>query len=498
MSESNQFKNTKNPKSPFNWRKILVFFVLLFLLAYLISLIIINTSWFKNKITSQLQSRFPIQNEWEIGNISWIPFGKVNAYDLKTKLGEGGLSLVSIKTDPSWTTLFKGDVELEEITIQGVHLDLDLKWLIEQQSKLSTPVNKPPATLNNKQVELGKKSTEPLKNPVSETNKKQKAETKNQTKDNSAPKDAEPKVVVEIPNKWILVDDLKFTLRDGKTIIDQVDGIKLRLPISGKPTDGEVSYQFHENKYSQRIHWDGKQLSAENLSGKQFGVSYQWNVRCSISNPGTPFSFNLTAPKQAINTKINQPNYHWSLKALSAQANISLSGSLKAPYSWRGIIQASADGVTISEDQKTHKRAEFDTVRFTGDLNRGLLHVPLVEALGYDVSIIGNGAIQKNLYSYGVIRIITHERSSRFFNRVYRGTKAIKIEKKEYQFFESLDTADRGYCDLYFDGQLSNLMMRHNRSDHWQKVKPIIKKLISFKDEELKEDGILELSEEGE
>lgn len=500
MSEPNQLKNTKKSKPSNKWRKILVFFVFLSLVAYFISLFILNSTWFKNKISSKLQAKLPIQNEWEIGSISWFPFGKVNAHDLKTKMGAGGISLVSLEVTPSWSALFTGNILLEEVTIQGAHLDLDLRWLKENQQKLThqKAQQQPPVKPVNKPTDSEKSAITKTTGSQKKADEKQTAASQPKPKEKEASKvEVIPEPIIETPNKWVKLDDLKFTLRNGETIIDHVNDIKLYIPIAGKPNDGEISYRFHSQQYTQKIHWDGKQLSAKNPSGKQFGLNYQWDLRCDIKKPGAPFNLNFTVPKQALTTKINQPNYHWSLNAASAQAVIRISGGLKSPNTWRGLIQAKANQLTVSEDQKTHKRVEFDTVKFIGNLSGGTLHIPVAEAIGYDLSIMSNGVIQNNLYSYGVLRIIGHDRSKAFFNRVYRATKLIDVGPRHAEFFRQLDTLDRAYCDLYFDGKLNELEVLHNRSEKWKEVMPVIKKLINFKDAELAEDGILEPPEEG-
>lgn len=485
------------------WRRGLIVFVIICILSYIISIFVINSSWFKDKITAKLEQKFP--SNWEVGRITWIPFGDVIVRDVKTSMGEGGIKLNSLTVKPSWGELLSGNIELNELIIQDSHLDVDLEWIKENQSDV-VGLNQPIESISDhpvKKIPKLNKDKEPKKAPQASIPKKpierQDSKTAHKTNKNSG-KDVGSRIstpeIFKEPNKWIKAKNLKISFRYGKEIFDEVENVKLKIPVAGKPAIGEILLTVHGREFNQKVNWDGRLLKAEDLKGGLFGVSYQWQTLINISQPSLPFSFEFNAPKQHLDVHIDQPNLHWGLKANDIMASIKLNGGLKSPQTWRGLFLASANEVTISENQKTNKQGNFDQVRFVGNLSRGKLQVPIAEATGYDVSILGNGVIHSNLYSYGVMRIITNNKSNLFFNRVHRATKAINVGPRHMQFFEHLDTPDRSYCDLYFDGKLNDLEMRHNRSAHWQKVKLVMTKLINFKDAELKEDGFLETPEE--
>jgi hypothetical protein len=98
------------------------------------------------------------------------------------------------------------------------------------------------------------------------------------------------------------------------------------------------------------------------------------------------------------------------------------SGGLKNPFTWRGILNAASVNTTIIENQKTHKRIDFDTTRLAAVLSGGTFHVPVAEAIRHKTSILANGVVHTNLYSYGVVRIIANRDSSEVFDKVYCGT----------------------------------------------------------------------------
>jgi len=134
----------------------------------------------------------------------------------------------------------------------------------------------------------------------------------------------------------------------------------------------------------------------------------------------------------------------------------------------------------------------FDHTRLVGNIANGVLNIPAAEAIGHEISILTNGTIHKNLYSYGVVRLVSSSDSLSFFHKIYHGSKFIKIKYHPHTFLSPLNSPERSSCDIYVDGQINNLEIRHDRSDHWQLLNQAVQKLNNFKNNELQEDGLLE------
>ena len=489
-------KKAKGSKLRVKWRKLSAYFFIVCLLGYAISLLILNSSWFKDKITSKLNQKLP--SNWEVGFITWLPFGNITINNLETSLGVGGLHLDSIKITPSWDNLFSGDFELNGLAIDKGKLDIDLEWLKEQGDELTKSTNQ---NLLPSKTETPRKRASPKKTVKENNPKKRKPKIAKTTpqKTNSVkevPKQKqEPENFFESPNKWLKVNHFTINIQHQGETIEEIKNISLKIPFSGKPIEGEILGEIYNNKIKQVVKWNGSTLYAEDLDGLIFGIQYQWQIGFNIRQVGLPFKLSFRLPKQELDTNINRPNFHWSFKAKEIDVNFNMNGGLKLPKSWRGIFLANAKNLIVSEIQKTKQQGHFDYARIVANYSQGALYIPSAEAIGYDTSILANGVVRNNLYSYGIIRMITHNKAKEFFDRVHRGTQAIHLDHSPWHFFQKLDTRDRFFCDLYFDGQLSDLEKRHNRSNRWQKVKHVIKLMINFKDRELDEDGILEVTE---
>ena len=472
----------------FKWRRYLAFLAIFVVLLYLLSLVLLNTSWAKDKITSRLSQKS--NSDWEVGNILWMPFGDIELNDVQTTMGEGGVKIETLRVTPSWSELISGKLDLKGASATEAEIDLDLKWLKENLSN------------NNDILEVEQPSViakpRPQPQPVPQVNPNPPKPVQPNT--GKPPVKPQPKPAVadepkfnNIPNRWLKLKKINLTIRNGDKIIDKVSDISASIPYAGKPAEGDIKFTFQGSEHIQKISWDGKELSAEETSGKNFNVSYQWRAGSKISQPGMPFVFRFIVPKQKLSYTLDKPNLHVHVASETIAANFMLNGSLRSTKTWRGIFGAGTSKITVIENQKTHKRLEFDHTRMMGTISNGVISIPAAEAVGHKLSILGNGKVHKNLYSYGVVRLIANDEAYKTFERVYHATKIIHIRKKKaYHLLLPLGTPDRTYCDIHLDGKLTNLQMRHNHSDRWQPLNLALKKLLKFKNEELQEDGLLE------
>lgn len=468
---------------PFRWRRLLAILIIFFLLIYGISLILLNTSWAKNKLTNRLHSKS--NSDWEVGSVVWIPFGDIELNNLETTMGEGGIKINSLAVKPSWSGLFFGSFELMEATVTEADVDLDLQWIRDNLSNNEEIIIPPKQALSTKP----QSQVRPPKPKESKTNNNPVKPTK---KPLPKPVMEEKPELGDLPNRWLKVKKMNLTLRNGEHVIEQISDLSASIPIAGKPVDGGISFKYLGDNHSQKVSWDGDKLSAEEAAGELFGLRYQWKVACKTSQPGMPFAFRFIVPQQQLNHTYDKPNAHFNISSDKIAANFIIKGSLRNLKTWRGILNAVSEKTTITENQKTHKRMDFDHTRLVGTIANGVLHVPVAEAIGHKISILANGSVHKNLYSYGVVRWITNNESRGFFEKVYHGTKFINIDRSRYHLLFPLDTPDRRYCDFYLDGKVNDLEIRHNRSDRWQSLNKVVKKLWDFKNRELQEDGLLE------
>lgn len=497
-SEKSKSKpKTKNKKKfKFTWRRFSAYFIILLVFLYLLSLAVINTSWAKTKLTNKLKAK--TNSDWQVGSVLWIPFGDIKLNDLESSMGEGGIKIKSLNVQPSWNDLFSGSLDLHGMTASEAEVDIDIKWLKENLSRnedaLLSPT--PPAAINPNLAKnpQNNRPTNPQKDPSknpSENTPVRPPQPNDKTTPQQAPKKETPKIA-DLPNRWIKFNKMNITLRNGQDSIGTISNISASIPFAGKPTNGELKFEFLGEQSSHQLSWNGKELLANELAGDFMSVKHQWKIVCQPNQPGIPFSFQWIVPEQKLNHNLDQKNFHINITSDKIAANFVLRGGLRYLNTWRGIFNAGSKNTTITENQKTHKKIQFDHTRMVTTISNGKINVPAAEAIGHKISILANGTIHKNLYSYGVIRLITNEESKEFFDRVHHATWAIDINKEPHDFLEPLDTPDRLFCDIFIDGKLSELEIRHHRSEHWQALKPALKKLQNFKNSELEEDGLLE------
>lgn len=491
--EKTDSQSSSVTKGGFKWRKYLTLFSIFLLLIYLLSLVVLNTSWVKSKFTDRLEAKS--KSKWELGSVMWIPFGDIQLNDIETSMGEGGVKIKSLNVKPSWNDLFSGSVNLREATAKDAEVDIDLKWIRQNLSDLEEtavlperdkptkrePVPQPqPQPPKVHKDPSGKPAPKPTGKPVLEPASKPEVAVKKETE------------IDDLPNQWLKVENLNFTLRNGKEVIERVTDVSASIPIGGKPVDGDIKFNFLGHDHVQKVSWNGRSLMMEEKAGKLFDVNFHWAAVCNVRQSGVPFVFRFVIPQQKLNHKLDKPNVHVGLSSDKIAANFILNGSLRHPNTWRGILNAGSESTVIVENQKTHKKIEFDYTRMVGTIANGVIHIPVAEAIGHKMSILANGSIHKNLYSYGVLRLITNDESKTFFDRVYHATHLINIDQSRHHFFSPLDTPDRQYCDIYLDGKLTDLEARHHRSESWQPLNLALKKLLDFKNNELQEDGLLE------
>ena len=478
-----KIENKSSSSRKFNLRRAAIVGIIAVVAIYGISLILLNTSWVKRKLTSKLQQKTNI--DWYLGSATWIPFGDIVLSDLTSTMGEGGIKIESLHVTPSWSHLFSGSLKFDEVEIGEAALDIDIQWIKDQSSKDSPSIRKTPVKPKKTQPKVSK----PLKPKLAKPNP---AAPKAKPVKDVAAQPVEKEVKLDTrPNQWLNIKDLKIIVRDGTKVIDSVNNISVRLPYFGKPNEGSVKFNFQGESFTQSVHWDGNSLTAENTQGGVFGLKYQWKMRSKLAR-GLPFSIVFQLPEQSLNYSLNRPNFHLGVSSKTIDANLVMSGGLKNIKTWRAIFNINSSDFIISENQKTHKKMHFDTVRLAGNLENGRLKMPYAEALGHKTSILSNAVIYSNLYSYGVVRLVANSEARQFYERSHRGTRAINIDHQRRYLMTPLHTPDRHYSDIYLDGLLTNLEMRHNRSDRWQSLKIALKKLQQFKDAELQEDGLLE------
>lgn len=494
MSEisSNELTFIVNAGRKINWRKLLTISALVFFLVYIFFIVILNSYWVKDKITNHLKLKS--DSDWTVGFISWFPYEGIKISNIESLMGDGGVKINKLNIDLSLADILSRSLSKAEITAHDVTVDIDIGWLKEKVTSENMYGNHPSNNLS-----IDEKSTSSTIAPESKTSnqtephKKTHQRTVNITKTQPKPRVHRlQKTVNTEPNRWFNIKNANISFRYGKNELASIEQVCVAVPISGKPAEGQISCNIGGSSFKQQIVWNGSDLNTGGESSNLGVVNYAWRLKCSIHKKGLPFSFRIGIPEQRLNLKLDRPNLHIEINSDSIGANLAVGGWLMHANTWRGLLNARSLNISVSENQKTQKTIHFANTGLVASLENSTLKILSAEAIGHDVSFMANGVIHKNSYTYGVVRLICNEKSRGFFEGVYHGTKLINIDESSYHLLGPLDNPDRKYCDVFIDGMIDNLEIRHNRSNSWQRLNEALRILLQFKNEELKEDGLLE------
>jgi len=485
---------TEEPKKhKKNWKKKFIYFTLFILLLYPLSLIVINTSWAKSKLTDKLAAKTGL--EWQVGSIIWVPFGDVYVNDLNTvptsvgTADAGGISLESISISPIWSSLLSGDLVWNEIRLDGVNLDVERTWLEEMMKKSSiaslpelkqSPKQAPPVKVKPENPD--KKAPPIAQRPKPISPRKPKQEKKELAK--------KP----ETPEQTLIISGLNIKVRDKEKTWFQCDGISMNIPFSGKSRNGSISIVDESGKTENLpVIWDEKTVVIEKTGIELFGMKIDLKTRVNTISSSKMFAYQIIIHEQPYHYEIHRPNLNVVLNADHLQGQFIMSGSLLSPQTWNGFGGIQLSKFSIQETQKTMKKLEFDEVYARGRMLQGSLLIDDAAARSEELTFMANGVIRKDTYAYGVIRCVANEEQRIKLDRIYEGSHAISLDIGHHSLFDNLETPDRRYFDLHFDGKLANLEYKHKRGNKWASFNQCLKNLKKFKNNELKEDGIFNL-----
>lgn len=477
-----------------SWRKRFAYLLLFILLLYALSLLVINTSWVKSKLTHKLADKTGL--EWRVGSVLWVPFGDVYVNDLETVAANeseaGGVSLKSISVSPIWGEVLQGDMVWSELHLAGVNLDVERGWLEGMMKKskgskhpeLKESVNPaPPVRVERvKRDEANKVAPAIAKNPKPAPAKLAK------------PKEKKPVKKPVVADQKIVVTGLSIKVRDEDEIYFESKDIDMDIPYAGSARNGFISVVDDSGKKeSIPVIWDEKKVEINKEEIELFGVNMSLVSGIYIRAKVPTFIYKLTIKDQSYEYKVDIPNTHVQLKAERVKGQFIMSGSLLSPQTWNGLGGIEFKSFTIQETQKTMKLLAFDEVYATGRMMQGSVLVDDATARSDDLTLMANGVVRKDAYAFGVLRCVADEKYSRGLDRIYKGSHAINVDYAKHTLFEHFLTPDRSYFDLYFDGKITDMEYKHKHSQEWQSLNEFFKALKKFKDNELKEDGIFQV-----
>lgn len=280
-------------------------------------------------------------------------------------------------------------------------------------------------------------------------------------------------------------------------MLKEQKGVQISIPYSGPEAEGFVKFQVGDAQAESPVTknipivWKKGGLFIEDETFDLSGIKFNVDALLLIKHPAKLFVVQVKVLDQPFSLNSPIPNFDISIDAQHLRSEFKMNGSLSNPQSWLAQGKVFAEKIRVRENQKAQSKLEFDhtgaAFRFIG----GKLIIERAEASSHELVILMNGVVQNNLFSYGTVRFIGTSVVANKLNRIYHGSRAIHLDHMRSVVLEPLDNPDRQFCDIRFDGKLTNLQVKHNRSDHWESFNEVIDALKEFKDKELEEDGLL-------
>ena len=470
-----------------SWLRKIRNLVLLTLALYIISLLVINTSWFKNKITQKLAGKSGL--EWEIGHVIWFPFSDVKISDIESKMGSGGLEVASLSVSPVWSKIFSGKLMWDEMLVDGVVVDVEQEWLIDNLKNYSQknipklkPVQPKPPKKKEETKVVG--NNKPIKRPTKPSGQRVLKPKKKEI----------PTIPVGI-DRWLKINNLSVRYRSKDKTAIELKNIAIEIPFSGKKAVGFLNLDQNGKSNKVPIHWNEKEVVINEDEIDLYGVKIQFKTKINPKGSSPIFVSQIDVKRQPLKYQIRKPNLKIDMAAENVAGRYILSGNLLSPQTWNGIGSIDLDKFSVQETQKTMKKLEFDKVYARARMLHGNLIIEDAQARSFDLNLMANGVVMKNTYLFGIVRCVATSAYKQSLQRIHHGTKAIKVNENSYHLLENLDNPDRHYFDIRVDGKLSDLEIKHNRADQWQKLKLCLDRFRNFKDNELKEDGLFNRGE---
>lgn len=496
-------------------RRLICVVVLTPLVLFLLSNIILNSKWGRGKIAGRLNQKTGL--EWNIESANWTPDGEVHVYNAEAKLGDGVMRAEHVNITPEIDELLGGRLSIAEIRMDKPEIDVSLQWIKEELDKKAReearakarptakppvhrpPVQRPPVVAQQPDA-TGKapevKPSVPVKpgsavKPVKPATPDQVTQAK---KPVEKPQPVTPPAPVLYPEAWLELVDAKLKLRDGEVVLFETGAINGRIPLGGIDQRGFISCAS--------LVVAGKQVQTD------FRLPLKWNkdlmivgedeldllgVHCLtqavVQRRGKQFfmEMKLEVPKQDWKHAEMFEGVKFSASAREFAGVAAVEGDVLAPFTWRGIFKASAGEASFREYHRGGS-VHFDRLNMEAFLSAGQLRVPQVAAVGEDLSVLGNGALQMDGYMYGVMRIIAVPEKSRWINEVRHGGHL--FPRKRYTLMTNLYNPDHQHLDIYFDGLIWQPAMKIEGVCEWEPMISNIKKMIKFVHDEHLEDVV--------
>ncbi|WP_346188997.1 hypothetical protein [Rubritalea halochordaticola] len=486
-------------------RRLICVLVLGPFVLFLLSNILLNSQWGRDKIASKLEQRTGYA--WKIETANWTPDGKVHVYDAVADLDGGIMRVAQVDITPNVDEVVDGRLVFEELSIRQPELDVSVQWLREQVEKRARDTSsvkpqenvepRPPVQPRPPVVVAPPVKPTPVDKEGADQREAGKVVPPAQPsqKPEGKPKSVrvQPTPIIRVfPEAWVVVEGAKITLRDGEKVLLESGPINAKIPLGGDGKQGFVRCEMaklfdreYQTKIDVPLVWkkDRMVINGEDLTF----LGVHCRSQGEIKRVGQEFvmMMKLVIPDQEWTYDEELEGVHFTGNAKHLAGTAILEGRLLKPVQWRGLCKIIARETELQEHHR-NSVAHFDHLLLESALMHGRLQIYQLEAVSDEVALLGNGVLQMDGYMYGVMRLLTSPGKAAWVDSLSEGAKL--FPNKHYGVMTWFQNRDRKHVDVQVDGMLWQPLVRIENICEWEPLMPRIKRLVDFVHDEHLED----------
>ena len=472
--------------------------MVLLLLLFAGSNLLLSTKPGQDFLQKNLNQRTPGVT-WEVAGASWSPWNGITVKKLTAAFADAQdiepplpplLELQEIEIKPYWGQLLRGKKLFREVILDEPQLNIPVELMVVAKPIKPSP---PPAP----------KATPPQPDPPKQAPKPPQKKPA-QTPKPPQPKKPEPQALDE-KRFWVRLRNAKIRLYSMKLGQDiELHDFNANLPLGGPPTKGSLSWQkitlgAHQlvGSTTLPIEWKSPTWTLANqdlpvtlpqLTDPSFAsIPFQMRVggRFSPRRTSRDFRFQAALPPQPLPDYLLHRESRFHLRAKSASSIFSAQGSLINPNTWRFDSRAALNQIEVFSELRG-QHFFFETARVETDLRNATLFVPTFAIRSEQLSLLGNGQLHFGGYLLGVLRIVSAPEIAEKLTRVAIGSNLTGGWTPRWLF--PLETPDRLYRDLHFEGFLPDAQVNTGRKGEYILLSDVLRYVKAFTHREVAEE----------
>jgi hypothetical protein len=454
-------------------------------------------------VQKQLARRAPALL-WSHEEVSWTPWNGIVIKNLKARLKDHPkapplLNLKEGTLQPYWAEIFRGKRVLREISLSEPIINLPLEAILLTQP--ARPVPTPEAKETDPEPPKAAKPTEPQRKKTETPRKPQQPQPESgPEKIKKSPQKTQPKptsarsVPPPDPRLWLRMKNARVRLYSlSNNISFVVDGLNAELPLAGEATEGSLRWDkislndaeivaatnvpiiWEKPSWTlprQTLALGGSHSSSEDsISNFELQLAGQFGIRAK----GLPFRFQSYFPPQTLPETLLHKTSGLTASFEQATWNLSAAGRLADPMSWRFDSLAAAQNLSLFSNRRG-EHFTFETASSQVILRQGIIAAPSLSLRSERLSLMANGQLHLGGYLLGVLRIVAAPDLEERLTSLAIGSLISQGWTRHW--LRPLETPDRYYRDLHFEGRLPDPLVNAGRKGeflHWTQLQELLK-----------------------